>query len=61
MTTIDDLRSRIRAAEASLMSHAPDPFSGWCHTCRVPGPCPAYRPAARRLGELRELRDRALG
>lgn len=58
MTTIDDIRSRIRDAEATLMAHAPDPFSGWCHTCRMPGPCPAYSPAARILGELRELRDR---
>ena len=58
----DELRLRIRNAEAALMAHAPDPFSGLCHTCRVPGPCAEYGPAANLLGELRDMRDmRELG
>ncbi|HEY1180349.1 MAG TPA: hypothetical protein VGF17_29685 [Phytomonospora sp.] len=53
----EELRLLIRDAEAALMAHAPDPFSGRCPTCRVAGPCTEYQPAASRLGELRDQRD----
>lgn len=52
----EELRLSIRDAEAALMAHAPDPFSGRCPTCRV-AHCDEYEPAASLLGELRDRRD----